>query len=492
MFAQLGGHLDMSNAGSFAVGQDGADGVWLMSGGTADLGTERVLFVHVGRGAGAFGSVFIEGDAVVNFGLTNPGEAANWGQFRVGSIAADAEGEVIQSDDSVVNINGEFFLGSVGTGNYEIYDNAELNFLGTPSNTNTGLAVGFGDGVGYFLQDGGTVNFAENVRLGIAEGSTYSLDGGTLNVGGVNGIQGGGLFELGGGTLRVNHADLTTAVELAAVVGLTSSTIDTNGFNATFSNGIAGGGDLDKVGSGTLTAPSIEVNQLRLEQGTLNVEVLGVPTLLLEGGEVNATTINLGDATNSSIEHTEVNVSTAINATGGTLTFGMLSVLSGNATVQPNTIFTDLSVLSPGNSAGLITFENGVTFQVDTAYSWFLGANTDIGPGSNFDQIVVTGGNLVFDDGAEVNLQFGASVDFSDEFWGADRSFTIALLDSGGELTFGLVDLSGNPIYLPFGSFQLASDSEGVYLEWTAIPEPHAFALLFGLGALLLAYRRRR
>lgn len=178
IFVQEGGHLDMSNAGSFAVGQDGGDGIWLMSGGTADLGTERVLFVHVGRGADSSGILWLEGDAVLNFGLDDPGEAANWGQFRVGSIHSSAEGEVLQSGNSVVNINGEFFLGSTGTGTYEILDQAELNFLGTPSNTQTGLALGFDGGVGRFFQSGGTVNFAEGVRLGISDGSFYSLEGG--------------------------------------------------------------------------------------------------------------------------------------------------------------------------------------------------------------------------------------------------------------------------------------------------------------------------
>ncbi len=490
IFAQTGGHLDMSNAGSFAVGQDGAEGIWLMSGGTADLGTERVLFVHVGRGSGSFGAVWIEGDSVINFGLDDPGEAANWGQFRVGSISPDAVGEILQSGNSVVNINGEFFLGSVGTGTYELVGDAELNFLGTPSNTNTGLALGFADGTGTFFQSGGTVNFAADVRLGIADGSVYTLEGGTLNVGGVNGIQGAGLFELGGGTLRVNHADLTSAVEFVAVDGATS-TIDTNSWNATFSNGISGDGSIDKVGFGTLTAPSIEVDQLRLVEGGLDVEVLGVPVLLLEGGQVNTDTITLGDASQSTIEDTLLNVSTAINSTSGTLTFGTASFLTGNATVQPTTIFTALSGVSPGNSVGLITFENGVTFEVDSIYSWFLNSNTNVGPGTNFDQIVVTGGDLTFDDGSQVDLNFGVDVDFSDSFWTEDRSFVIALLDSEGALSLGLVDLVGDSGYLPFGSFALSSDDDSVYLDWTAIPEPHTYALIFSLSVFLIVAVRR-
>lgn len=298
------------------------------------------------------------------------------------------------------------------------------------------------------------------------------------------------MFELGGGTLRVNHADLTTSVEFE-VVNAATSTIDTNGFNATFSNGIAGVGGLVVTGGGTLTAPAIEVDQLQLDDANLNVTLLGVPVLLLEGGEVNADTIALGDASNSSIEGTQLNVATAITATGGTLSFGEFSTLTGNATVQPTTIFTAFSAVAPGNSAGLITFENGVTFEANSVYSWFLGANSDVGPGTNFDQIVVTGGDLTFADGAGVDLGFGNDVDFSDAFWTEDRSFTVAILDSDGELFFGLVDLSGDSSYLPFGSFQLASDSEGVYLEWTAIPEPRVYALLVGVAALLIAYRRR-
>lgn len=494
LFVQAGGYLNMRHAGSFSIGQDGAYGAWMMSGGVADLGTDRVLFFHIGRGENGDGAMWLSGDGVVNFGLADPGEALNWGQIWVASLHESAIGEIYQLEESVLNIRGELFLGGAGQGIYTMYDCSELNFLATPSNTNTALVVGFENqgGQGIFYQEGGTVNFAQGVRMGIGTDSSYSLGDGTLNIGGENAIHGSGVFNLDGGTLRVVHEDLTTSIDVLVTQGFTASTIDTNGFDATFTKGIIGYGAIVKTGEGALNAPSIVVDELEVQEGQVNVSLLGVPVLLLTGGELNADTIELDDASQSVIENAHLHVATSITANDGVLILGQNSVLGGNATIQPEVYVSAFAAIAPGNSAGILTFEDGVYFDGGSIYSWFLGANSDIDPGVNFDQIVVTGGDLVFADCSAVDLNFGDDVDFSDSFWGEDRLFAISSFLSPGELFFGDVDLIGDTSYLPFGAFSLVAMEDGVYLEWTAVPEPQVYALLAGVAALLLAWHRKR
>ncbi len=88
-------------------------------------------------------------------------------------------------------------------------------------------------------------------------------------------------------------------------------------------------------------------------------------------------------------------------------------------------------------------------------------------------------------------------VDFSNVFWGVDRSWTVVNNTGTGSIsgTFLLGGTVGNSQ----GSFSLASISGGVagedlVLNWTAtaIPEPSTGAALAGLGVLISAALRRR
>jgi autotransporter-associated beta strand protein len=103
---------------------------------------------------------------------------------------------------------------------------------------------------------GGMVNPRGQLVLGnMAGGSgTFNLNtGGSLEVGGTNGIvKGGGTatFNLAGGTITVYATNLTTAVP---VVLSNTSTIDTNGLSFSLSGSVSGTGSLSKLSAGTLT-----------------------------------------------------------------------------------------------------------------------------------------------------------------------------------------------------------------------------------------------
>ena len=96
--------------------------------------------------------------------------------------------------------------------------------------------------------------FANGGRLIFGSGTgTYNLTGGTLAIGGTNGISGAtGTINFGNATLRVQGSDLTTS-HTATLVNGTAFTLDTNGLNATLSGALSGDGALAKSGAGTLT-----------------------------------------------------------------------------------------------------------------------------------------------------------------------------------------------------------------------------------------------
>ena len=114
-------------------------------------------------------------------------------------------------------------------------------------------------GVGTLNQTGGifTIDAGAGLFLaGYGNGNTYNLTGGTLQVGGNDLVAqygtGSYAFNLGGGTIQVIGSDLTTDVS-PTLVNNTTSFINTNGFNASFSGAITGtGGQLVKIGTGTL------------------------------------------------------------------------------------------------------------------------------------------------------------------------------------------------------------------------------------------------
>ncbi len=77
--------------------------------------------------------------------------------------------------------------------------------------------------------------------------SVYNLTGGTLQVGGTNGIAGTATVNLGGGTLQVVGSDLSSNTASVLVAG-TTSTIDTTNFAASL-NAVSGSGSLNKIGA---------------------------------------------------------------------------------------------------------------------------------------------------------------------------------------------------------------------------------------------------
>ena len=127
------------------------------------------------------------------------------------------------------------------------------------------------------------------------------------------------------------------------------------------------------------------------------------------------------------------------------------------------------------------------------------------GRGTLYDAIdLTTAGALSIDALATISLKFdapGPTVAWSDAFWAADREWEVVSVASpvtwnGG--VFGTI-LTGNDsgavalaTVRPNASFALeARDGDGLYLTYSAVPEPATWAMAV-LGAAGAARLRRR
>ncbi|WFB36598.1 hypothetical protein P3T73_02335 [Kiritimatiellota bacterium B12222] len=298
---QTGGTFDASYSGSLAIGQDGGTGTYNLSSGAAIIGGGKQTFFHVGRGNGTLGTLNLSGDATFNIGVGS--EPEDYAFFYVGSQHASAEGHVNQSGTSIFTAERTLlYIGNDdfnATGTYTIGDSAQLISTSShPSSSGDRIRLGTADGgTGTFNQNGSSLVDLQNggkVNI-VGATSAYNLNGGTLQVGGENGIRGDGAFNLGGGTIKVIESDLTSSVD-ATLVDSTASTVDTNGLNATLSGDLTGTGALAKTGSGGLTlSGSNSFGILEVDEGS--TAITGTTTLNEPTSNSNpALTVNNGSS----------------------------------------------------------------------------------------------------------------------------------------------------------------------------------------------------
>ncbi len=260
VFNQTGGLFDAESSGSMSIGQDGGTGTYNLSSGSAVLGGLKKFHLHVGRND-SLGNFNISGNSTVQMGSASPEDASADGYafFHIGNYGTDPVGHVTQTGTSTFTTERTLiYVGNIagGTGTYTIGDTAELITLSShPSSTGDRIRLGSEDGgVGTFTQnDSSLVDLQNGGKINImGSTSAYNLNGGTLQVGGVNGIRGEDGLNLGGGTIKVIESDLTSSVTPTLMSG-TTSTFDTNGLNAAFENGFSGTGAFTKIGAGDLS-----------------------------------------------------------------------------------------------------------------------------------------------------------------------------------------------------------------------------------------------
>ncbi|HTB63386.1 MAG TPA: autotransporter-associated beta strand repeat-containing protein, partial [Opitutales bacterium] len=297
-------------------------------------------------------------------------------------------GAVLVSDTSTVwNIADNFLVGNAGNGTLTIANAALVS-----------LANG------------------QVLTLGVQAGSngTVNLNGGTLSLGGSNGLAAGlgnYNFNFGGGTLRVTGSDLTTSINATLGTG-TNSTLNTNGFNATWSGNLSGAGGLIKTNNGFLALNGTNTfgGGLALNGGTLDINsasAIGTGTLTIAGGNLDNTsgagvTLTTNNAQNWNLNFNfigtnDLNLGTGAVTMNATRT---ITVTNGNLTVG--------GVISDGGNAYGLT-KIGAGTLILTGNETYSGT-TNINNGT---LEVADGGSLFNSARLNVANQFGVNATFT-------------------------------------------------------------------------------
>ena len=142
--------------------------------------------------------------------------------------------------------------------------------------------------------------------------------------------------------------------------------------------------------------------------------------------------------------------------------------LAGNGTVTGLVTVGTGGVISPGNSPGKLTLQTGLDLSGGGKYFWQLGSLKDDATGTagtDFDQILLTGGNLTLGGTSLLTLDFsllgGSGPNSANPFWNTNHSWTIidgigATADTGSTNFSGITD----PTFTD-GTFTTSTDPNG-------------------------------
>jgi autotransporter-associated beta strand protein len=208
------------------------------------------------------------------------------------------------------------------------------------------------------------------------------------------------------------------------------------------SNAGSDGAPLTKAGPGrlVLSADNLYTGATTVKEGALLVDTL----------------VGSGTGTNT------VNVQSAGTLGGNGHIAGRVSVASGK--------------VSPGHSAGILTVGGGVNFSGSGKYVWDLAANSTGNPGTDFDVLAVTGGNVVLGGSSQIQINFSGSAtvpNATNAFWQSPHSWTIltvgGMAANPGPTKFASI-LNG--VYAA-GSFTNTVDGSGnIVLAWDPTAKP--------------------
>ena len=185
---------------------------------------------------------------------TNAGGAitATGGEMRIGNNGTHT---LTQTSGSVTTNN--WFVVGIGASGAGTFNMSGGTLTSASVNATAFSTIGAGGGTGTVNLSGGTYNDMNKTVLGENAGGTgnFNLSGsGVLHTKQVEVGAGAGNLTFNGGTLRARAAS-TDFIDSATVTTINAGggTVDTNGFAVTIADGIAGSGDLTKIGAGALT-----------------------------------------------------------------------------------------------------------------------------------------------------------------------------------------------------------------------------------------------
>ncbi|MDQ0316300.1 autotransporter-associated beta strand repeat-containing protein [Amorphus orientalis] len=340
---------------------------------------------------------------------------------------------------------------------------------------------------GVINQTGGTLRIVDTseLYLGGYGSGTYNLNGGTLEIGAdnlrglyANNGTGSYAFNLGGGTIRVTGSDLATSVD-ATLTGGSTSTVDTNGLNATWGGAFSGGGGLAKAGAGTLTLASANTftGGVSLQGGTLALGVanaLSGNALSAAGGAIlDLTTLTDSDAVNlgavSGGGTINLGVANLVTSVAG----GQMSAFSGILNSDGWPYDSEIGTFTKTGAGDLVingsTMNRGESFIVQGSMTQSGGTtawssiNVGSGTGAN-GTLNVSGGSLTLNVGMRVGdfggtgfvNQTGGTVRLEPTCSDNDRCASLNIGNQGGTGTY---TISGGSLILEGGSHTIGRNA---------------------------------
>jgi len=510
-------------------------------------------------GSGAVNLTFAaaSGNASINVAQSTSGAA----QIRLGAAAGGTQdqGSIVLStnldlaqNNTFFNATGFQFDGKItGAGAINKTGLGEVRLIRDNSGWSGGMNINEGNvtifnspsamGTGTWTLGGG----ASNTSLRVGSANTYS------NAGGIVVAAGAGTRTIANytNTNAAGNSTLSGAITLNkdAIFDITQVTAGTHD-RLSLSGAVGGTGGIVKTGTGLLILSNATNSfgglQINAGQVTLqtNATVTGLSgsggSLALAGG-----TLTVNAAASSSYGQVISGAGALTKSGGGTMTLGGTNTYGGATTVSAGSLIVNgnqsgatglLTVAanatlggsgtiggattisgthSPGNSPGIQTFTNGLTYNGGAQFIWELAANT-VNPddrGESFDGVNITGGNLSFGGPVTMTLNFSTGVTWSNNLWSTDylgtSGWLVYSLTGGGNITnftnlslanIDWIDSQSNVLSTARSgaSFSLYQDGNDIYLNYTAVPEPSTYALLVlsaaGLAAHVVRRRRRR
>jgi len=199
-------------------------------------------------------------------------------------------------------------------------------------------------------------------------------------------------------------------------------TIDTHA-DVVVNNSISGAGGLNQAGNGTLTlnAASTYTGDTQIQAGRLLVK-------------------NADGSANGS----------------GALLISSSATLAGNGMVSgPVTVN---GALAPGGPIGPLTIRNGLTLTGNGIYRWNLAKTSTNAPGVDFDQVVLSGGNLALQPNSTLAIHFAdpsLAPATNSVFWQAPHSWKI----------IALTGTAANPGQTPFNAISNQTFAAGKFFS---------------------------
>ena len=240
-------------------------------------------------------------------------------------------------------------------------------------------------------------------------------------------------------------------------------------------NGLSGTGTLTSSANYNAVVWNVGVNdasstfdgvirKLPAKSSTLNK--LGAGTLTLTGtNSIDVTVVSAGTLL--------VNRPGSL-AAGSAVTVNADATLGGSGTINGSVTLNANGTVSAGASAGILTVGNGLSLGAGATNVWELAANDIVNwGGTNFDQVVLTGGSPTLDPTAVLAIKFigtASTPSLANSFWKYPRQWQV-IAGNPDVANFSIIDGTNG---ITAGTFTTTADATAVTLVYTPSVAPPA------------------